>query len=451
MWPPKPCPNRRQGNPGATKCSREGNVTASGGAIFRLLPLCPVLGTPIGKKSPHREIAVVQELQSQAGFESGVVLQGTYQILHLLGTGGMGRVYAAAHARLPGLFAVKALHREFLKNENAVQRFRGEAEIMAGLRHPNIVQVFDFNVAEDGTPYLVMEFIEGSNLGERLRAGERLSPARVARVVSQIASALDAAHRHGIVHRDLKPENVMLTCPDGQEDFVKVVDFGISKAVGSNRITAETTILGTPQFMAPEQAQGRHDEVDHRTDQFALAAMTYTLLSGCEPFPGTSPVTVLYQVVHEDPKPIARHLDWRCKRVDAVLRRAMSKNIAERFTSILEFSTALEAAIEQDLRNSAAHRSAPAVESFVRASQTGKDTIEVPDPTYETTLIIDRPERRMPRPAHAAAAGIAAAALLAASELWASPWQLLRSVFTPAKPAAANVAQPDPGAADHAP
>ncbi|HEY0715885.1 MAG TPA: serine/threonine-protein kinase, partial [Polyangia bacterium] len=130
------------------------------------------------------------------------MLRGTYQILHPLGSGGMGRVYAASHARLPGLFAVKALHREYAKNETAVYRFRGEAEIMAGLRHPHIVQVFDFDVAEDGTPYLVMEFIEGQNLSERLGSGETLSPLKVGRLISQIASALDAAHRRGIVHRD---------------------------------------------------------------------------------------------------------------------------------------------------------------------------------------------------------------------------------------------------------
>ena len=383
---------------------------------------------------------------SQTGFDSGVLLQGTYQILHALGTGGMGKVYAASHARLPGLFAIKALHKEFSTNENAVVRFRGEAEIMAGLRHPNIVQVFDFNLAEDGTPYLAMEFIEGSNLGERLRAGDRFAPARVARIVAQIANALDAAHRHGVVHRDLKPENIMLMSPDGQEDFIKVVDFGISKAVGAHRITAETTILGTPQFMAPEQAQGRHDEVDHRTDQFALAAMTYTLLAGCEPFRGTDPVAVLYQVVHEEPEPVANRVDWPCCRVDTVLRKAMSKNIADRYLSTLEFSTALLAAIEQDLRRISSMACAPAVESFVRSPQTGKITLQVPDPTFETTLVVDRP-RGLKSGARLAAAGLAAAALLAVFELRAGSWQRLRELFSEAtgpSTTATSAVQTDP-------
>ncbi len=396
----------------------------------------------------------MEATQEHIGFETGTLLQGTYQILHLLGSGGMGRVYAASHARLPGLFAVKALHKEYAKNENAIIRFRGEAEIMAGLRHPNIVQVFDYNVAEDGTPYLVMEFIEGTSLGDKLRSGEKMSPERVASIVPQIAGALEVAHRRGVVHRDLKPDNIMVTSPDGQEDFIKVVDFGISKAVGSSRITAETTILGTPQYMAPEQAQGRHEDVDHRTDQFALAAMTYALLAGVEPFQGQSPVTVLYQVVHEAAKPIAQRIAWRCNRVDAVLQKAMSKANCDRYSTILEFSSALVAAIAADLSEDAPPAGAQNVESFVRAPQTGLVTVVAPRsresrqirrPTVDSTMVIDRPRRRGMRPATGfAAAGLAAAALLAVFETganWQRVWSLLSGSFLPAAsaPAADNV------------
>jgi serine/threonine protein kinase len=261
----------------------------------------------------------------------------------------MGEVYLATHERLHGAFAVKVLHRDFIRDEEALCRFRCEAEIMAGLRHPNIVQVFDFNVTDDGIPYLVMELIEGKDLSEHLRGRRPMPPGRVARIVRQVASALEAAHGHGVVHRDLKPENVMLLPLEGQEDFVKVVDFGISKAQWSERITADCAVLGTPQFMAPEQAQGMREEVDARTDQFALAAMTYTLLTGREPFHGDSGVAVLYQVVHQDAEPLSRHVDWPCAYVDAVLRRAMAKDREARFASVLDFARALEEAIDVDL------------------------------------------------------------------------------------------------------
>ena len=360
----------------------------------------------------------------------------------------MGRVYASAHARLPGLFAVKALHKEFAQNENAVLRFRGEAEIMAGLRHPHIVQVFDFDVAEDGTPYLVMEFIEGRNLGEVVRSGELPPPARVGRIVTQIASALDAAHRRGVVHRDLKPENVMLITELGQSDFVKVVDFGISKAIGGNRITSESTILGTPQFMAPEQAQGRHDEVDHRTDQFSLAAMTYTLLTGVEPFRGQTPVTVLYQVVHEQPEPIAQRVTWTCSRVDAVLAKAMSKRIDDRYSTILEFASALEDALEEDLGvatvgpklqvPSLAHAEVP--ESFVRrdtgsvtmqSQENSRQDLREDSSTHQYTMVVERKKAYSGRSAgRAAAVGLAVAALLAFAELDSGSIRALRAAVT---------------------
>jgi serine/threonine protein kinase len=151
-----------------------------------------------------------------------------------------------------------------------------------------------------------------------------------------------------VVHRDLKPENVMLLSPEGQEDFVKVVDFGISKSRGSHRITEDSTILGTPQFMAPEQAQGRRDEIDHRTDQFALAAMAYTLLTGVEPFRGDTAVAILYQVVHQDAEPLSQYVDWSATRTEAVLRRGMAKDREARFATVLEFARAFCEAVAAD-------------------------------------------------------------------------------------------------------
>jgi serine/threonine-protein kinase len=277
------------------------------------------------------------------------LLQNTYRIDRLIAAGGMGDVYRATHERLQGAFAIKVLHRDLLREEGLLARFRTEAKIMASLHHPNIVQVFDFNVMPDGTPYLAMELAEGQDLRNIILERRVLSPFRVTQIVNQTASALGAAHAHGVIHRDLKPENVMLVPMAGQNVCVKVVDFGVSKTRGQRRITVEPAVIGTPEYMSPEQAQGRNDEIDHRTDQFALAALTYTLLTGREPFRGPTPVAVLYQVVHEEALPVRHLVDWPCARIDQVLRRAMAKDRHHRFDSILDFARAFEAAVAADL------------------------------------------------------------------------------------------------------
>ena len=237
------------------------------------------------------------------GLAIGIVLQGTYRIIRPLAEGGCGEVYLAAHTRLPGRFAVKLLHRSLVRDKDALSRFRQEAEITSSLRHPHIVQVFDFNVTDSGVPFLVMELLEGKLLSERVRAAGPLDPLTASNIIEQIAGALHAAHARGIVHRDLKPENVMLLGGAGVDDFVKVMDFGISQASWRPRLTEGERVAGTPQYMAPEQAQGLREQIDHRSDQFSLAAIAYTLLTGQEPFRGENPIAVLYEVVHSDPIP----------------------------------------------------------------------------------------------------------------------------------------------------
>jgi serine/threonine protein kinase len=234
------------------------------------------------------------------------ILDNNYRIIEGLAAGGMGEVYRAVHLRLPRTLAIKTMNLEFAARPEWVARFCREAKILAQLRHPNIVQVLDFNIAPNGVPYLAMELLEGQDLRAAIDAGRRFDAAETAAIVRQVASALDAAHAAGVVHRDLKPENVVLLSAPGQLPVVKVIDFGLSLRGGSDRVTADHSIIGTPDYMAPEQAQGLREQIDARTDQFALAALAYTLLTGRTPFSRDTPVAILYAVVHEEPAELGR-------------------------------------------------------------------------------------------------------------------------------------------------
>jgi serine/threonine-protein kinase len=277
----------------------------------------------------------------------GAILNGTYRIVRPLAEGGCGEVYVGAHTRLPGEFAIKVLRRSLVEDEESLSRFRREAEITSAIRHPHVVQVFDFNVTDDGVPYLVMELLDGQLLAKRVAAGGPVDPQTAVRIVEQIADALSTAHARGIVHRDLKPDNVILLSVDGQNDFVKLVDFGISQASWRPRLTGHTHVVGTPQFMAPEQARGQREGIDARTDQFSLAAIAYTLLTGSEPFWGDDLTAVLYQVVYEPPVAPSRRAPWLGPAVDAVLARGLAKRSCERYPSILAFARALHEAVAE--------------------------------------------------------------------------------------------------------
>jgi serine/threonine protein kinase len=279
-------------------------------------------------------------------FTAGTILQGTYRIVGPIAEGGCGEIFLADHTRLPGQVAIKVLHRGLQQNAELLSRFRQEAEITATLRHPHIVQVLDFNVTDQGYPYLVMEMLEGQSLAKRINDAGALPPSVAVGIVEQIAQALHAAHVRGIVHRDLKPDNVMLLSGDGVKDFVKVLDFGISQASWRPRLTNDAEVAGTPQYMAPEQARGLREEIDSRSDQFSLAAIAYVLLTGREPFCAEDPIAVLYQVVHADPPPPAALVPRLGPAVDAVIMKGLAKQSADRFSSVLELAAALRRAIE---------------------------------------------------------------------------------------------------------
>jgi tRNA A-37 threonylcarbamoyl transferase component Bud32 len=275
----------------------------------------------------------------------GMVLGEAYRLTREIGRGGMGAVYEGVHLRLNRRVAVKLMARELAMNTEALARFRREAEVTSQLGHPHIVQVFDFGEAPTGEPYLVMEFLEGEDLDARLRRTGRQPVALAVHVVKQIASALAATHAKGIVHRDLKPANVFMLSVEGVTDFVKVVDFGISKVkAATTRLTAAAAVMGTPNYMSPEQAAGRIDEIDSATDQWALACIAYELLAGRPPFVGDSIASLLYQVVHEAPSPLAASTHGLPSGLQDVLSCALSKKPAERFASVAAFARAFEGA-----------------------------------------------------------------------------------------------------------
>ena len=269
----------------------------------------------------------------------GDILVETYRIERLVGEGGMGSVYEARHLRLPKRFAVKFLNLNLLDSTEALVRFRREAEIIATLEHPNLVSVFDYNVTDDGVPYVVLEFLDGEHLGKRIARG-RIPLAEAMEIIAPVVQALAVAHAREIVHRDLKPENIVL-CKGG---LVKVVDFGIAKIRGGAELTANNTVLGTVPYMAPEQLFG--SQVDARADQFALGAIVYEMLSGEMAFGGPQSVPeIAARVAHHQPAPIAGVSPAVC----GAVFQAIAKDAEARFPSVHSFFLALvEAASRPD-------------------------------------------------------------------------------------------------------
>jgi len=272
--------------------------------------------------------------------EAGAVLDGTYQLTELIGSGGMGTVWQARHLRLPKAVAVKVLRESIDASSEAFLRFRREAEIASQLGHPHIVEALDFNTLADGSPYLVLEYLDGESLRGRLMRGP-VPLAITVQLTRQIASALQAAHAKGVVHRDLKPENIFLCHVEGEGvPHAKILDFGISKIHSARtQLTQEGTIFGTPYYMAPEQAAGRPSEPS--ADQFALAAMVYEMLCGRTAFSGDNAVGVLYQVVHETPPPLASRAPQLPQGVVQAVERGMAKDPAARFPNVISFAREL--------------------------------------------------------------------------------------------------------------
>jgi serine/threonine protein kinase len=290
----------------------------------------------------------------------GRVISARYKIVSLLGEGGMGAVYLAEHVHMRKRLALKVLHPEMMEREEIVARFEREAMAAAHIDHPNVAQATDFGRTEDGAFFLVLEYIEGKTLRTVLRE-QSMDAARTVRIAKQIASALSRAHEVGIVHRDLKPENIMLvdrgpgsrshpSLSSLEEDFVKVLDFGIAKVQvetlgrgGAGAVlTRAGTIFGTPEYMAPEQALG--ESVDRRADLYALGVMMYEMLAGRLPFEAGDMVSLLARQIAESAPPLRVMAPERniAPELEAIVMKLLEKQASLRYDTAAELSAALD-------------------------------------------------------------------------------------------------------------
>ncbi len=277
----------------------------------------------------------------------GTVLGDRYEIQELIGDGAMGQVYKAKHRLLKRTVAVKMMHPNLVSGAAALKRFQKEAELASALNHPNILTVYDFGVTDDGVPYLVMAYLQGTSLATAISGGQNLELKRGLHIFKQVSLGLAHAHEHGVVHRDIKPSNIMLVQLDNDPDFVKILDFGIAKLLTpsegeTNNLTRTGEVFGSPPYMSPEQCRAK--AVDARSDVYSLGCVMYRTLSGKQPITGHDLIEYLYKHVNEIPP----SFDTVCpehnipQELERTIFKAMAKQPDDRFQSMIELRAALD-------------------------------------------------------------------------------------------------------------
>ena len=270
----------------------------------------------------------------------GTVL-GKYRILSELSSGGMGEVYRAQHEILGRSAAVKVLKHELTEDETLVNRFINEAKAASAIQHPGIIEVLDFGVTEDGRSYLVMEFLEGEPLSARIEKRKRLPDHEAAAIGRGIARALEAAHAKGIFHRDLKPDNIFIVPDVDTGERPKVLDFGIAKLTDANSRNTQTgALMGTPMYMAPEQARAAA-QIDHRADLYSLGCILYELVVGEPPFVGSGAGEIIALHMFEEPVPPRKRVLSVSPALEAVIMKLLAKEPNDRFQSAAQLAEAL--------------------------------------------------------------------------------------------------------------
>jgi len=268
----------------------------------------------------------------------GTVVLGNYQIEEKLGKGTMGAVYRGVDLRYSKDVAIKVMHDDIARERRLLERFKREAHVAAKMKHPNLMRVLDAGETRDKRPVMVLELARGKTLTALLEVSP--APRRVIRLVQQILLGLEHAHAAGLIHRDLKPDNIMVELgPDGEE-ILRIVDFGIALlrdrdgTVEGGRLTETGQIVGTPLYMAPEQAQA--EPFDHRADLFALGVIMYQMLAGTVPFDGRTAVEIQLAYISKDPPPISTYVADVDPLAEAFARKLMARRVAQRFASATE-------------------------------------------------------------------------------------------------------------------
>ena len=287
-------------------------------------------------------------MRPQDPFIGRDILNGQFQILQKIGSGGMGAVYKALQPDMNRMVGVKILHPKLAGRKDLVSRFRREARAMSQLSHPNTTKVFMFGELDDGSLYIIMEFLEGKNLNQTVRGEGPFPMERALPVLIAVCGALDEAHKAGIIHRDLKPENIFLVQGSGLKDYAKVLDFGLAKVgerqmrPGSVILTQEGMVFGTPEFMSPEQAQGK--ALTPASDIYSLAVILYEVLTGKLPYDAKSAMDYIQLHVTGKHVPLSQRVPGRVfpPLLDQIMDRALAKKAEDRYSSAAEFAAAMQ-------------------------------------------------------------------------------------------------------------
>lgn len=317
----------------------EGRICPQGGHSTSAA-ICPEHNCP----TILRPVAGLDSLQA------GAILAGRYRVERLLGRGGFGAVYLTTHVAMGQEQVVKVLKPDLAEDPTQVQRFFNEARASSKLSHPNTVRVFDFGQTDAGLLFLAMERLQGVELAQVLKNQQRLEPLRAIRVAVQVLKSLSEAHGAGIVHRDLKPDNIFLCKIHGEEDFVKVIDFGIAKAMGGGKdadLTRTGFAVGTPKYMSPEQV--RTEPLSGKSDLYAVGVILYQCLCGEVPLQGSTAMETLMMHLQQPPQPLRERVQGLPAGLNEVVMRALRKSPLERFTDADEMRQALEAVLDEVL------------------------------------------------------------------------------------------------------
>ena len=274
----------------------------------------------------------------------GTVVDNRYEVLSVLGEGGMGVVYETRHRALGKRFALKALRKDLATDADIAARFIQEARTAASVSHPGLVEITDFGRLSTGQPFFVMELLLGQSLATLIRRGGPIPAARAVDMVRQLAEALGAAHEHSIVHRDLKPDNIHISPTASGRDRVTIVDFGLAKVIGASRLTRAGMVFGTPHYMSPEQAMG--EATDHRADVYALGIVMYEMFTGRVPFEADSYMGVLTKHMYMAPTPPSQLPGMeQLGALEDITLRCLEKKPEHRYATLRELTHDLELAL----------------------------------------------------------------------------------------------------------